>query len=82
MLNNKQQQLKNYWILTDIMQIKEITSQKYAEITGISHFTVKKYCREGFLTCRKIKNDGTVVSDYKADKKGTWMVDSAKAIGE
>jgi hypothetical protein len=77
-VNNKQQQYKNYWVLTDIMQIKEITSLKYSEKTGISHFTVKKYCRDGLLTCRRIDVGGNEITDWQENPRtGSWYVDTS-----
>jgi hypothetical protein len=63
--------------------VEEVSSSKYAEITGIAHKKIKQWCINGSLTCRRLDNDGNEVVDWKLQPKmGHWYIDTSKRIGE
>ena len=63
--------------------VEEVSSSKYAELTGIAHKKIKQWCLNGTLTCRRINNDGNEVVDWKLQPKmGHWYIDTSKRIGE
>lgn len=66
-----------------ISSVREIQSDKYAEATGIPHKRIKNWCIKGVLTCRRLDNDGNVITDFlKSKNLGRWYIDTSKRIGE
>jgi hypothetical protein len=66
-----------------ISSVREIQSDKYAEATGIPHKRIKNWCIKGVLTCRRLDNDGNVITDFLENKNlGRWYIDTSKQIGE
>jgi hypothetical protein len=65
------------------ISVQEVSSSKYADITGIPHKKIKEWCIKGALTCRRLDNNGNEISDWKINSKlGRWYVDTSKRIGE
>lgn len=62
--------------------IPEVSSARYAEITGIPHKRVKNWCLKGKLSCRRLDNDGNPIEDWsKNPRLGHWYIDISKRIG-
>ena len=62
--------------------ISEISSAKYAEISGIPHKRVKNWCIEGVLSCRRLDNHGNPIDNWSDNPRlGHWYVDVTKPIG-
>ena len=62
--------------------ISEVSSTKYAELTGIPHKRVKNWCLKGVLCCRRLDNDGNPIEDWSENPRlGHWYIDISKRIG-
>ncbi|QKQ24714.1 hypothetical protein HUE58_06420 [Candidatus Ruthia endofausta] len=46
-----------------VSPVTGISSEKYADMTGIPHKRVKDWCLEGALTCRRLDNNGKEISN-------------------
>jgi|GEM_PF-1255908 len=65
------------------IQVNEVSSSKYADITGIAHKKIKQWCLNGTLACRRLDNDGNEVVDWRENPRiGHWFIDTSKRIGE
>jgi hypothetical protein len=61
----------------------EVSSSKYADITGTPHKKIKEWCIKGALSCRRLDNNGNEISDWRINSKlGHWYIDTSKGIGE
>jgi len=61
----------------------EVSSSKYADITGTPHKKIKEWCIKGALSCRRLDNNGNEISDWRINSKlGHWYIDTSKRIGE
>ncbi len=70
-------------VAMSITPVREISSIKYAEVSGIPHKYVKEWCIKGALTGRRLDNDGHEIADWQQNPKlEHGYINTSKRIGK